>query len=287
MVSGALPIFISWSGERSRAAATALRDWLPKVIKDSAPWMSEKDIAPGARWSEQICQALSTARFGILCVTPENSSSPWLLFEAGALAIQLREKNVCPLLFGTDPSQLSPPLSLFQALKANKEDIQKLLKALNKLTCNPLTDDQLAFLFAGAWQDLEREITGLQQKAYVTQGAKRTEGEILSEILELVRDIDRRGRSLKAEVSDWLAFIWREALETGIEVSSVRPVYSRMPPPPDEPRLVEVTDKHGRTYRVRLDLSASPGTIMKSIRTDLKEEFESQNPRDNLSPQLP
>ena len=39
-----MDVFISWSGERSRAAAEALRGWLPKIINAIKPWLSSADI---------------------------------------------------------------------------------------------------------------------------------------------------------------------------------------------------------------------------------------------------
>ena len=32
-------VFISWSGERSKALAVALRDWLPLVLHYVEPWV--------------------------------------------------------------------------------------------------------------------------------------------------------------------------------------------------------------------------------------------------------
>jgi hypothetical protein len=42
-------IFISWSGERSRDVASALKEFLPLVLHYADPWMSETDIESGAR----------------------------------------------------------------------------------------------------------------------------------------------------------------------------------------------------------------------------------------------
>jgi TIR domain len=94
-----MKIFISWSGDRSRLIAEALRDWLRLVIPRSEPWLSKDDIRKGTRWSTELATILEQAQFGIICLTPDNIDRPWILFEAGALSKALTNAYVCPLLF--------------------------------------------------------------------------------------------------------------------------------------------------------------------------------------------
>jgi hypothetical protein len=63
-----------------------MRDWLPLVLHYIEPWLSEADIGAGERWAHPVAQQLSDTNSGLVCVTSENVNSPWLLFEAGALA---------------------------------------------------------------------------------------------------------------------------------------------------------------------------------------------------------
>jgi hypothetical protein len=81
-----MEVFISWSGPRSGAVATALKGWLPLVVNALKPWLSSADIDKGARWGKEIAEHLQTAKAGIICLTPSNTRSDWLLFEAGALS---------------------------------------------------------------------------------------------------------------------------------------------------------------------------------------------------------
>lgn len=95
-----MKVFISWSGEVSHKVALALHDWLPCVLNEAKPFVSSEDIRKGNRWLLDISKELATTRFGIICLTPDNLTAPWILFEAGALSKSLKDSQVCTLLLG-------------------------------------------------------------------------------------------------------------------------------------------------------------------------------------------
>ena len=62
------------------------------------PWLSSADIDKGSRWATDVAAKLETSKIGIICVTPGNLHSDWILFEAGALSKTLQNTFVWPLL---------------------------------------------------------------------------------------------------------------------------------------------------------------------------------------------
>ena len=66
--------FISWSGNLSKQIAAELNDWPPKVIQAIKPFYSSDDIGIGNRWFSEVETKLSSADFGILCLTKENNT---------------------------------------------------------------------------------------------------------------------------------------------------------------------------------------------------------------------
>lgn len=127
-------VFISWSGERSEKVAAALYGSLKMMLQTARPWMSKEDIEKGSRGLDEVGKALEAMSVGILCLTPENVERPWILFEAGALSKAMGEKTrVCPYLFGGLRSEeVRPPLGMFQAARAEKEETRKLVFAVNR-----------------------------------------------------------------------------------------------------------------------------------------------------------
>ena len=176
-------IFISWSGELSKKLAEEVRLWLPGVLQFVKPYFTPSDIEKGTRWSTDIASELDSSSAGIICLTKDNINKPWILFEAGALSKNFGKSNVCTVLFNLDSSDLTGPLTSFQATKFDKTDFKKLLATINKLETAVLND-----VFEMWWPKLENKINEiLKSQTSVTDNNVRSDRDLLEEILELSR----------------------------------------------------------------------------------------------------
>lgn len=203
-------LFLSWSGETSRAVAVALREWLPVVIQQARPWMSDEDLAKGSHWSSELSQRLKECRLGVLCLTPDNLESAWLMFEAGALSKTLGEALVCPYLFGLKPTDFKGPLTQFQAAEANREGTLRLCRSINAaFDSGKLSEPNLDRIFKSLWPELESTLKSVHVRAPAAATPRRDPQELLEEILEnsreqakLRRSSDQALKLLAKQVSD-------------------------------------------------------------------------------------
>jgi len=148
-------VFLSWSGTRSRQVASTLGPWLRTVLPGITTFMSEGDMQPGDRWSERLQDALSNADHGIVCMTPHNVDSPWLLFEAGAISNKSRAV-LTPLLIDLDPASLPIPLRQFQGVTANRTGLHNLCRVLNSRRGEAAADEAtLLERFAASYPAME------------------------------------------------------------------------------------------------------------------------------------
>lgn len=185
-----MEVFISWSGEKSRKSAEVLRGWLPSVIQAVTPYYTPKDIDKGQRWSNDIAGKLDSSQFGIILVTRDNLNAPWILFEAGALSKNVGSARVCPILLDLKPTDLSGPLVQFQATEFTKDDIRKLVGAINDaLGESSINEKILDNIFEKWWPDLEQELKAIisQDSSDKVAGEVRSDRELLEEVLRLVR----------------------------------------------------------------------------------------------------
>lgn len=170
--------------------AAALRDWLPGVLQTVEPWLSAEDMPLGSRWASDIARVLQDVDVGILCLTPENLNSPWLLYEAGALSKRLEGSFLCPYALDLSPADIPGPLAQFQCARANKDDTYRLLKTLNSVGSEPHLNEQvLQRVFEANWPWLEERIRGLVVLAPAPTPSERlvTNEDKLDEILRLLR----------------------------------------------------------------------------------------------------
>lgn len=199
-----MKIFISWSGERAGAAARALADWLPDVLPGADPWYSP-DVPKGAEFFSELSTAIEEAEAGIVCVTPENQTRPWLLFEAGALAKKFGTRpRVCTYLVGLKKVELVEPLNRYQATEATSEDTWRLVRTLNAAESTPRAEDRVLRAFNSFWPRLEEELSRIpQQPPQVPAASNRSERDLLEEILLLLRDQRAAGTRQARIVSLW------------------------------------------------------------------------------------
>jgi len=164
-----MKVFISWSGPRSHEIALAFRDWLPLVLPFVTPWVSSEDIPKGARWPVELGRELDAARFGIICLVPENLSELWVIFEAGAMSRSIDAARVAPFLVEVDIQDVPGPLAQFQCTAFGKEDVRKLLRSINQTSDTPIHPNDLDQAFERRWSDLAGLIEKVRSRAVVRE----------------------------------------------------------------------------------------------------------------------
>ncbi len=188
-----MKVFLSWSGEKSKALAEAFGDWIVQVIQAVDPWISS-GITKGTRWTSEIADHLEYAKVGIICLTPENLKEPWILFEAGALS-KIKGSHVCTLLMGLQPTDVEQPLAQFNHTVAEKDDIRKLIKTINTALGqhgeNQLPENVVNKAFDTYWGELEGKLKLISSQGE-SKHPNRTDREILEEMLTIIRNLEQR-----------------------------------------------------------------------------------------------
>ena len=129
-------VFLCWSGTRGRKVAEALDTAIRRLECGLEPFRSP-GIEKGSIWFDQVRQNLDAAKFLVVCLTPENARSPWIHYEAGAVAAKMVSganakaiPRVYPYLFQMDGVELTGPLAQVQGTNATKEDTLRLIRQL-------------------------------------------------------------------------------------------------------------------------------------------------------------
>jgi hypothetical protein len=146
-------VFLCWSGERSHHVAEALEEFLLNLNKTLPSGQSQafttfrsQNIEKGLLWFQAVEQQLRDADAALLAITPENCSSPWMHYEAGAIANRFLEKDaqaqsnpdslkarLFTYLFAMEPQDLQGPLAAYQSTTATYDDTRALVRQLLNL----------------------------------------------------------------------------------------------------------------------------------------------------------
>ncbi|MCX5010380.1 toll/interleukin-1 receptor domain-containing protein [Streptomyces sp. NBC_00555] len=191
-----MKVFISWSGSAAHEAAKALREWLPYLIQKLDPWVSSEDISKGEMGLSSLSQNLQDAGFGIICVTQESARSPWVNFEAGAMANSVGGMvRVAPVLIGLTAQDLSksPLTQLQHAPFDDKDEMLKLVTSILEVCPeSALTKERLNKNFEKFWPELEFTIQKIKTHLTNQNPPKPSTGEKIDELLGLARQSQRR-----------------------------------------------------------------------------------------------
>ena len=184
-------VFVSWSGELSKKYAAFLKNWLEQCIQSVEVFFSAEDIEKGETWHTKLSNELRDTNFGIVCLTLENVNAPWIHFEAGALSKML-DSRVATLAINVNFSDIKGPLSTFQATKLEKDDIFKLLQAINNSQDKALSEEKLKASFEAFWPNFEKHISQTPETVKTVKEDRRTQSKInsesIDEILQLLRN---------------------------------------------------------------------------------------------------
>ena len=190
-----MKIFISWSGDLSKEIAKIFRGWLPSVIQAVKPFFSRDDVAKGAMWNDEIRKELDQSKIGIICLTRDNIDKPWIMFEAGAISMNLCKAKVCPLLFGLKSTDMQGPLAQFQLAEFSKIEMRNVVKTINcELGQDALDTEVLDKVFEKWWPDLESKVQELSNISQNDNAEIREDRDVINEILKLCRDISVKSR---------------------------------------------------------------------------------------------
>lgn len=194
-----MKVFVSWSGQRSKAVAELLADWIKCVLQASQPWISTRDIDKGAIWFSEISDQLKDTAAGLVCLTQDNKNNPWILFETGALAKGLTTNRVCTFLVDLKPADVEDPLAQFNHTTSDSSSMWGLVCSLNSgLDASKLNEKILRQVFDTYWPQFDREFKKILKDIPAVEDTKaRTDESILGEILSTTRSLASRIRDIE------------------------------------------------------------------------------------------
>ncbi|GAA4657956.1 toll/interleukin-1 receptor domain-containing protein [Arthrobacter cryoconiti] len=192
-----MKVFISWSGDRSKAVAREVKTWVKEVFQTSIVFMSDEDISAGTNWSERIKKELADTKIGIICLTPENQDAKWINFEMGALskAVDGDDTRVIPLLIGFESTgQVGQPAVSFNMIKMDQNGFRKAAKSINEVIIEAHRRDRASLENVSDvwWKKIKREAEKAAAKLPDDLPAPRDQAELIEEVLYTVRSIEKR-----------------------------------------------------------------------------------------------
>lgn len=151
-------VFLSWSGDTGKAVALAVGQGVSDVFTGVNPWISAVNIQAGQQWFAELMKALEDSEFAIACLTKRSLSSPWIMFESGAVSAKFGSPKLVPLLIDCTAKDLVDPLARFNAVAFDEAGMRGLFTSINASVGSPVAPKALKAAFMGIWPDLKTEV---------------------------------------------------------------------------------------------------------------------------------
>lgn len=183
-----MQVFISWAGAHAKQVGLALDGWLKLVVNEVETFISDQDIMLGEVGLAAIDDRLADAGFGIVVVTLENHATPWINYEAGAIAKKVGQvrSRVVPIRVDIErPTDIDGPLGQFQSAKLDRDGIERLVKSLADAAGADLST--VLTRFEDMWPRLQSKLAAIEAPANTPPTPERPEKELLEEVLTHVR----------------------------------------------------------------------------------------------------
>jgi hypothetical protein len=128
-------IFLSWSKTLAKEIAELFKADLEFIFGTRVNvFLSSEDIKPGEKSFYEINRKLSITNYGVFFITDESRSSPWVYYEAGAIAKDEQKCRVMVLRINVDNSALNDtPLQQYQNCQLNEEGYKKIFMGIYDL----------------------------------------------------------------------------------------------------------------------------------------------------------
>jgi hypothetical protein len=142
----------------------------------------------------EIRDNLSEATAGMVCLTRENLTEPWILYEAGALSTKAVDR-LWTVLLDLPHTDVPDPLKALNHTKAEKADVLKMVGSIHKTvvaagfkTC---AESDLKDYFEAFWPELERAITQLQAQDPVPTAQPDPQQEMLGIVRAILQRVSQ------------------------------------------------------------------------------------------------
>jgi len=128
-------------------------------------WVSAEDIKDGARWSPELVRIFDQTSFKILCADPTNQQSSWFNFEVGAIAKSTHKWNIKVFLIELKPGELRGPLSSYQTVRLDKEDVRRLLEDIHaNIPSVQVPKQEMVENLGYEWPDFQKAVKGIHME---------------------------------------------------------------------------------------------------------------------------